>query len=354
MYRLALKSGRFFLYPIIFAAKEPMAKADQIKKLVASYGRPAEFRAATLKIIEEEHRIGHRPFAAALKKMLDAHVTDTPVNTGGLAHIDQVTDPASELLDVTEPKRGLQDIVLNSEGRVSFERLIEEQRQGDELRRHRLPVRGKLLLCGPPGCGKTLSAEVIARELSLPLMTAKVDMLISSMLGQTAGNLRRMFEYAGRRPCVLFLDEFDAIARSRTDSGEHNELRRVVNSLLRMIDKYQTRGVLIAATNLEQSLDTAIWRRFDDVVHLGPPAHDEARKLLELIFKNFPVNFDVSGMVSKLTSLSYAEIERVAFEAIKTAVLKKHKAVSETDVAAALKAETRRQRSSRGSERSNR
>lgn len=330
-----------------------MAKADQIKKLVASYGRPAEFRAATLKIIEEEHRIGHRPFAAALKKMLDAHVTDSPASTGGLAHIDQITDPASELLDVTEPKRGLGDIVLNSEARASFDRLIEEQRRGDELRRHRLPVRAKLLLCGPPGCGKTLSAEVIARELSLPLMTAKIDMLISSMLGQTASNLRRMFEYSARKPCVLFLDEFDAIARSRTDSGEHNELRRVVNSLLRMIDKYQTRGVLIAATNLESSLDAAIWRRFDDSVNLGPPSADDARKLLELTFKNYPVNFDVAGVVPKLTGLSYAEIERVAFEAIKTSVLKKHKAVSETHLAAALKAETRRQ-ANRGSDRSSR
>jgi SpoVK/Ycf46/Vps4 family AAA+-type ATPase len=163
------------------------------------------------------------------------------------------------------------------------------------------------------------------------------------LLGQTATNLRRLFEYAAKRPCVLFLDEFDALARSRTDNGEHNELRRVVNSLLVMIDRYKSRGVLIAATNLETSLDTAIWRRFDDVVHLGPPSAEDAHRLLALAFKNFPINFDLDGFMGKLANLSYADIERAAFEAIKTAVLKKRKAVTETDLAAALKAESRRQ-----------
>ncbi|MGO9547695.1 MAG: AAA family ATPase [Rhodomicrobium sp.] len=321
-----------------------MAKADQIKKLIASYGRPDEFRAAALQIIEDEHRKGHMPLASSLKRTLDAHVrSEGAQGTGGLANVDLLTDPAVDLVDVIEPARSLADIVLSAESRASFNRLIEEQRRADELRRHRLPVRSKLLLCGPPGCGKTLSAEVIARELSLPLYIAKFDVLISSLLGQTATNLRRLFEYAVRRPSVLFLDEFDALARTRTDSGEHNELRRVVNSLLVMIDRYQGRGVLIAATNLEGALDTAVWRRFDDVVFLAAPSPEEARCLLGLTFKNFPVNFDLDSIVPKLSGLTYAEIERIALEAIKTAVLKKRKSVTETDVAAAIKAENRRQ-----------
>ncbi|HML27632.1 MAG TPA: ATP-binding protein [Hyphomicrobium sp.] len=212
----------------------------------------------------------------------------------------------------------------------------------DELRRHHLPVRNKLLLCGPPGSGKTLSAEVIARELRLPLLTAKVDVLISSLLGQTALNLRRLFEYGARRPCVLFLDEFDALGRSRTDNGEHNELRRVVNSLLGMIDRFGNRSILIAATNLDDALDDAIWRRFDDVVQFGRPDAADIRRHLDILFKNYPVNFDVASVVPKLAGLTHADIERVALDAIKTSILRKRKAVTETDVAASIKYQTRR------------
>ncbi len=319
-----------------------MAKAEQIKKLIASYGRPDEFRSAAMTIIDDAHRKGHTPLAASLKRVLEASVRSGEPATSGLANLDVVADPAGELVDVLEPSRGLSDIVLASEARNSFDRLIEEQKRADELRRHRLPVRSKLLFCGPPGCGKTLGAEVIARELDLPLLTARIDALISSLLGQTATNLRRLFEYASRRPCVLFLDEFDALARSRTDAGEHNELRRVVNSLLGMIDRHRGRGVFIAATNLENSLDAAIWRRFDDVVTFDPPARGDIKGLLDLVFKNFPVNFDIEGSMAKLDGLSYAEIERVGLDAIKTAVLKKRKSVTETDFAAALKSATRR------------
>ena len=320
-----------------------MAKADQIKKLIASYGRPTEFRAAAMTIIDDEQRKGHTPMAVTLKRVLDASVqSSTSTAPSSLTNIDLLADPAGELVDVTEPQRAMVDIVLGSEARASFDRLIEEQTRADELRRHRLPVRSKLLFCGPPGCGKTLGAEVIAKELNLPLLTARIDTLISSLLGQTATNLRRLFDYAARRPCVLFLDEFDALARSRTDSGEHNELRRVVNSLLGMIDRHPNRGVLVAATNLEISLDSAIWRRFDDVVVFEPPARPEILALMTLVFKNFPVNFELQASAAKLAGLSYAEIERVGLEAIKTAVLKKRKAVTETDFAASLKSATRR------------
>jgi SpoVK/Ycf46/Vps4 family AAA+-type ATPase len=231
---------------------------------------------------------------------------------------------------------------LAADARNSFDRLIEEQKRTDDLRRHRLPVRAKVLFCGPPGCGKTLGAEVIARELDLPLFTARIDAMISSLLGQTATNLRRLFEYASRRPCVLFLDEFDALARTRTDAGEHNELRRVVNSLLNMIDRHQGRGVLVAATNVEGSLDDAIWRRFDDIITFEPPSLEEIKSLLNLVFANFPVNFDIQASLAKLEGLSYAEIERIALDATKTAVLKRRKSVTETDFAGALKGANRR------------
>ncbi|MGC2132619.1 MAG: ATP-binding protein, partial [Xanthobacteraceae bacterium] len=125
-----------------------------------------------------------------------------------------------------------------------------------------------------------MSAEVLAKELGLPLYIARIEGIISSFLGETAANIRKLFDGANRHPCVLFLDEFDALARARIVQDEHNELRRVVNSLLMMIDRYRGRGLLIAATNLEESLDNAIWRRFDDVVFFDLPDIAEIHEYL--------------------------------------------------------------------------
>ncbi|MDD1528867.1 ATP-binding protein [Bradyrhizobium sp. WBOS7] len=219
---------------------------------------------------------------------------------------------------------------------------MEERRRGEVLRRHRLPLTTRVLFAGPPGCGKTLCAEVLSRELSLPLYTARIDVIVSSFLGETASNLRRLFELATRQPCILFLDEFDAIARSRADTTEHNELRRVVNSLLQMIERFRGPGLVIAATNLPQFLDEAIWRRFDEVISFEPPGQREIASLLARQFANFPPQFDLESMSTKLVGMSYADIERVCIDAIKKAVLKTRKSVSETEFVAALRQELRR------------
>lgn len=141
---------------------------------------------------------------------------------------------------------------------------------------------------------------------------------------------------------MLFLDEFDALARSRADKDEHNELRRVVNSLLLMIERFKGPGLVIAATNLPQFLDEALWRQFDDIVLFEAPAEREITQLLARQFANFPANFDLMASTGKLTGMSYADIERVCVDAIKKAVLKKRKSVSETEFAAGLRQEARR------------
>jgi SpoVK/Ycf46/Vps4 family AAA+-type ATPase len=232
--------------------------------------------------------------------------------------------------------------VLNPDTRTLVEGIIEERRRTEELRRHRLPISSRLLFAGPPGCGKTLCAEVMARELSLPLFAARIDVIVSSFLGETASNLRRLFDFAARRPCILFLDEFDALARSRADATEHNEMRRVVNSLLLMVERFRGPGLVIAATNLPQFLDEALWRRFDEVVSFDLPTEREIEFFLKRQFANFPAHFDLETFVSKLAGTSYADVERVCVDAIKRAVLKKRRSVSETEFASALRGETRR------------
>ncbi|WP_065752326.1 AAA family ATPase [Bradyrhizobium paxllaeri] len=320
-----------------------MAKADHIKKLVGSYGRSQEFRAAALRIIDEAANQGKKPFADALRKILDANVSpDYQASQPRLTSLGSQVDPATSLVDEINVTRGLRDIVLNADTRSLVEGIIEERRRSEELRRHRLPLSTRILFAGPPGCGKTFCAEVLARELSLPLFAARIDVLVSSFLGETASNLRRLFEFAGRRPCVLFLDEFDALARTRADTTEHNELRRVVNSLLHMIERFRGPGLVIAATNLPQFLDEAIWRRFDEVVSFDPPGEKEVALLLARQFANFPPHFNIESISPKLMGMSYADIERICVDAIKKAVLKKRKSVSETEFASALRQEMRR------------
>jgi SpoVK/Ycf46/Vps4 family AAA+-type ATPase len=220
--------------------------------------------------------------------------------------------------------------------------LLEEFRRADDVRRHGLPVRSKLLFCGPPGCGKTLCAEVLAGELGLPLFAVKLDRLISSYLGETATNVRKIFEFARKQPCVLLLDEFDALARSRDDSGEHNELRRVVNSLLIFIDRIQPKGFLIAATNLQTALDSAVWRRFDEVIWFEKPNRLMIERFLRLKFKNVHAIFDPVSRVDALDGYSYAEIERICIDAIKSAVIHRRKQVRENDFTQAIASERRR------------
>lgn len=323
-----------------------MARGELMKKLLASYGREDEFRAVAEQIIDEEERKKNRVLARSLRKTLDK----MPANDGRSNRstpLIQFPDAAKDLIERIEPERTSQDIVMSPDNLRVLTGLVAEFRRGEEIRSHGLHVRSKLLFCGPPGCGKTLCAEVFAAELGLPLFVVKLDSLISSYLGETAGNIRKIFEFARRQPCVLFLDEFDALARSRTDNNEHGELRRVVNSLLIFIDQIQPSGFLVAATNLDQSLDSAIWRRFDEVLWFDMPEEPMILKFLKIKFKNVDTNFDPTKFLSKLTGYSYAEIERICVQAIKSSIISRRKLVRENDFEKAISDATRRQNNHR-------
>lgn len=327
-----------------------MARGELMKKLLASYGRTDEFRAVAEQIILEEEKKNNRVLARALRNSLDRTAGYPNEPSAGSARPRSLTpfkafalpDVASDLVEFVEPIKTKHDIVLLPGVVRVFAGLINEFRRSDDIRRHGLPVRSKILFCGPPGCGKTLCAEVFAGELGLPLFVVKLDKVISSYLGETASNLRKLFEFAQKTPCVLFLDEFDALARSRDDSSEHNELRRVVNSLLMIIDRMQIKGFMVAATNLDGSLDPAIWRRFDEVVWFDRPDHRTAARFLHMKFRNVAIDFDPMAHADRVKGYSYAEIERVCVQAIKTALIEKRKTVREQDFLVALRDESRR------------
>lgn len=322
-----------------------MARGELMKKLLASYGRDDEFRAVAEQIITEEEKKNNLALAKTLRKTLEGGPS-RPSAPKALAPLLPFPEAASDFIERIEPQHTKGDIVLSATNVRVLLGLVKEFRRGEDLRRHGLQTRSKVLFCGPPGCGKTLCAEIFAAELGLPFFVVKLDRLISSYLGETASNIRKIFEFARKQPCVLFFDEFDALARARDDSGEHNELRRVVNSLLLFIDQIRPKGFLIAATNLDQSLDPAVWRRFDEVVWFERPDRRMIDRFLRMKFKNVATAFDPTAFISSLEGYSYAEIERVCIQAIKSMIVERRKQVQERDFNRALKDETRRRSNS--------
>ncbi|MGF6227942.1 SpoVK/Ycf46/Vps4 family AAA+-type ATPase [Inquilinus ginsengisoli] len=322
-----------------------MARGELMKKLLASYGRDDEFRAVAELIIDEEEKKNNRVLARSLRKTLEAGPSRPP-RPKALAPLIPFPEAAGDFIELVEPTHNKQDIVLSAENVRVLLGLMKEFRRADEVRRRGLSVRSKLLFCGPPGCGKTLCAEIFAAELGLPLYIVKLDRLISSYLGETAANVRKIFEFARKQPCVLFFDEFDALARARDDGGEHNELRRVVNSLLIFIDRITPKGFLIAATNLDKALDTAVWRRFDEVIWFDRPDRRMIERFLRMKFKNVAIAVDPTSHVAELDGYSYAEIDRVSVQAIKAAVINKRKEVRESDLREAIADERRRKHGS--------
>lgn len=318
-----------------------MARGELMKKLLASYGRDDEFRAVAEQIITEEEKKNNRVLARSLRKTLEAGPSQ-PSRPKALAPLIPFPEAAGDFIELIEPSHNHKDIILSPENIRVFLGLLKEFRRAEEVRRRGLPVRSKLLFCGPPGCGKTLCAEIFASELGLPLYLVKIDRLISSYLGETAANVRKIFEFARKQPCVLFFDEFDALARARGDDSEHNELRRVVNSLLIFIDRITPKGFLIAATNLDHALDPALWRRFDEVVWFDRPNRRMIDRFLRMKFKNVMIAFDPTTRAADLEGYSFAEIERVCIQAIKSAIIEKRKEVREGDFSEALTDERRR------------
>lgn len=316
-------------------------RGDLMKKLLASYGRDDEFRAVAEQIIEEEEQKNNKVLARTLRRSLEAGHS-RPARPKALAPLIPFPDAAGEFVERIEPQHTKSDIVLSSENLRVFSGLLKEFRRADDVRKHGLPVRSKLMFCGPPGCGKTLCAEIFASELGLPFFVVKLDRLISSYLGETATNVRKIFEFARKQPCVLFLDEFDALARSRDDASDHNELRRVVNSLLLFIDRIQPRGFLVTATNLDQAIDPAVWRRFDEVIWFDRPDRAMIETYLALKFKNAAPHFDPLPEAASLEGFSFAEIERICVQAVKISIIERRSGVNQADFRFALADEKRR------------
>jgi len=231
-------------------------------------------------------------------------------------------DRDAALVEVRDPEHQREDIVLTDDLTRKLDRTIAEFRNRDALAKHALVPRSRLLFVGPPGCGKTLAADVLAAELSIPLVYARFDGIVSSFLGETATNLRRVFTYAAKAPSLLFFDEFDTIAKRRDDDHEVGELKRVVGSFLQILDSHPRDRLVVAATNHEGLLDEALWRRFDDVLVFRRPTVAQLAELLTMKLRGVrKAGVDAHALAASMEGFTFADAERVCLEAIKSMIL---------------------------------
>lgn len=337
------------------AAKKPMNTASEaIRKLLLAHftGDEAAFRSAALEFVENERRLNHHTLVNDLTRILsEANGPSAsrknvlvPI-ANGHGNLPRDRERNALLVELAEPRRELDDLVLARSVRESLDRIVLERRRADLLGSHGVQPTSKVLFCGPPGCGKSVAAEALARELYLPLATVRFDAVVSSYLGETAANLRKVFEFGRSRPLVLLFDEFDAIGKERTAADEHGELKRVVNSFLQLLDGFQAETLTIAATNHQGLLDPALWRRFDEIVVFPLPAREEIEGLLSRNFRQVPVERRaVLGDVARsLEGFSHADVERVALDALKQTILDGRDSImSDTLDAAAARQRARR------------
>lgn len=313
-----------------------MAASEMIQELIRAHveQNDARFRTVALQLAAREARNGHRLVAGRIRNLIDEARNEASADAvGAPTPLARPSEDLRSVLAVTYPKERLADIVLLDELSDVLPRVLVEHRSTERLDRFGLRPRRRLLLHGPPGCGKTLAAAVIAGELGLPLLRVRIETLFSRYLGQTAALLTAVFDEMHRVRGVYLFDEFDALGRQRFSANDIGEASRVVSTFLQLLDTDDSDAVIMAASNGVEEIDHAVFRRFDDVAFVPLPSEEAIEELLRLRTRGHRISArDLKTVSANLVGLSFAEVSRVTTEAMKAVVLDERKRMNTKDL----------------------
>lgn len=320
-----------------------MASADQLKALLKSHldGDDDRFFSIALQVAAREAKLGHGKLAEEMRALIDQAKTRRGLPPHDSEKPVPISRPRGELaglLSVSYPKTRLNEMVLDDTLCRQLKRIIREQRQASHILAHGLNPRRKLLLMGPPGTGKTMTASVLAGELGLPLFQVRLDGLITKYMGETAAKLRQIFEATDATRGIYFFDEFDAIGSQRGLANDVGEVRRILNSFLQMIEQDGSHSLILAATNHPEILDSALFRRFDDVLHYELPDEVHIASILKSRLGPMAAKgISWKRLANDALGLSFAEVARASDDALKEALIEERKTILRDDVLRALR-----------------
>ena len=296
-----------------------MPNSSQILALIQSHidGDDTRFRDIAAQIAVAEAKSGHRILADSIQKLLKKSQNNPfVINT-----LSPMRMGLNEFVIESTDSYRLINLVAPTEVKEKLERVVKEYLQRDLLYKHNLTNRSKILLSGPSGTGKTMTANIIANELNIPLYVVRMEAVISKYMGETSLKLGKVFELISRFRGVYLFDEFDAIGIKRGMDNEVGEMRRVLNTFLQMIERDDSDSIIIAATNNQEVLDNALFRRFDDIVEYHLPDVNQIKTLLSNRLISFSNGLDYDSLSECLIGHSHAEIIAVCEDAIKESLL---------------------------------
>jgi hypothetical protein len=313
------------------AAQPRSTSIRQLHRLVLSMaqshfaGKDEQFYVVVLQAAAALAAEGQERLARDLREIAEkSRPQDTLFAGRGVSPTVPLVQPRGELagiISVSYPEQRLPSLVIDSALFARLERVVREHHEMSVLAGYGLPPRRKLLLCGPPGTGKTYTASAIAGELRLPLMEIRLDALVTRFLGETSQKLRLVFDSIATTRGVYFFDEFDALGSRRGDPNEVGEIRRALNTFLKLLEQDGSASVIIAATNFPDLLDHALFRRFDDVLAYGLPTADDIEPLVRRSIGTFEVSGEWEAVAPASVGLSHADIVESAKDAAKDAIL---------------------------------
>lgn len=311
-----------------------MATAEQLKALIKSHfsNDRERFYTTSLQLAAHESKQGHTALAKTLRGIIDKERRESRTN------IIPFPGELQGLVLKETPDKLKSAFVMTEQLEKRISRIIHEYKQQGKLKAYGLTHRRKILLSGPPGTGKTMTARMLAGELGLNLYTVQVDRLVTKFMGETSAKLRQIFDLIQSSHGVYLFDEFDAIGAERTMDNDVGEMRRVLNAFLQFIEQDRSDSMIVAATNNPGLLDHALFRRFEDVLHYALPEDEERQTLIRNILGTFIGSRPVwKSILAESRGLSHAEIDQACKDAVKSVILSDGKKVNTALLTQALK-----------------